>query len=279
MKMKRIFAIMLVLMMLCTMSISALANDKRSYEIDLSVNGNHEVQASAGDILTVTMTLKRTDSNEDAKMYAMQDEIRYDPAFFEIVEGSTMMMNGVEITDINLIDGYRAFYVNYLSLVGGENWKADTLLGSFQVKVLGEKGSSMLKNENYLVSKKDGSGSYDLTVNDLLVIVSGECTVKFDSMGGSPVEDQTVLFGETIKKPEDPTREGYRFQGWYSDIYLKNEWDFAHDIVTDNMTLFASWEKGSAIASLDFPWMILGVIPVVAVVVWWIYRKKKKKEA
>ena len=279
MNFKGILASIIVLVMLCTMSISTLANDSRSYEIDLAVNGNHEVQASAGDVLTVTMTLKRTDSKDDAKMYAMQDEIRYDPAFFEVVEGSAMMMSGIEVTDVKLIDGYHAFYVNFLSMNGGESWKADTLLGSFQIKVLGEKGSSMLKNENFLVSKQNGSGSYGAAKNDLLVIVSSECTVKFDSMGGSTVEEQTVLFGEKINQPENPTRDGYKFNGWYSDIYLKNEWDFDKDVVTDNMTLYASWQKGNVIGNFEFPWMILLIILLVIIIVWWIYRKRKKKEA
>ena len=279
MKFKGILASIIVLIMLCTMSISTLANDSRSYEIELAVNGNHEVQASAGDVLTVTMTLKRTDSKDDAKMYAMQDEIRYDPAFFEVVEGSAMMMSGMEVTDVKLIDGYHAFYVNFLSMNGGESWKADTLLGSFQIKVLGDKGSSMLKNENCLVSKKNGSGSYEVAKKDLLVIVSSECTVKFDSMGGSTVEEQTVLFGEKINQPENPTRDGYRFNGWYSDIYLKNEWDFDRDVVTDNMTLYASWQKGNTIGNFEFLWMILLIILLVIIIVWWIYRKRKKKEA
>ncbi len=276
MSLKRIYALLLALLMMLLQPITVLADDNRSYVIDLTVNEAHEVQTQVGEILTVTMTLKRTDSSDEATMYAMQDEIRYDPNFFEIVDGSILMMDGIEITDIELIDDYHAFYVNFLSLTGGENWKADTLIGSFQVKVIGEKGSSMLKNENCLISKQDGSGSYEISANDLLVIVSSECIVKFDSMGGSPVEEQVVLFGENIHKPEDPNREGYTFNGWYRDIYLKNEWDFEDDVVTDNMTLYASWQKGTVMNTIDFPWIILLILLVIAVVAWWIYRRKKK---
>ena len=274
---KRISALILALFMICMMPISVMANENRTYELDLNVNGAHEVQAQPGDVLNVTVTLKRTDNSHDYKMYAMQDEIRYDPNFFEIVDGSALMMDGIKNTDIELIDGYRSFYINFLSLTGGENWKADTLIGSFQVKVLGEKGSSMLKNENGIISKQDGNGSFELTANDLLVVVSSECTVKFDSMGGSSVADQTVYFGEKINQPEDPTREGYTFDGWYKDIYLKNEWNFDNDVVTDNMTLYASWQKGSPMSSSDFPWIIMVVIFVAAMVIYWIYRKKRNQ--
>lgn len=270
---------MMAILMLLTMSVSVFADGSRSYEIDLTVNGSHEVQAKAGDILTVTMTLKRTDSSEAAMMYAMQDEIRYDPDFLELVDGSTLMMNGIEVTDIGLIDDYRAFYVNFLSLGGGEEWKADTMLGSFQVKVLGEQGSSMMKNENCMVSTQDGSDSYALTVNDLLVIVSSECVVRFDSMGGSDVEEQIVRFGEKIRKPADPSREGYTFDGWYSDIYLKNPWDFENDTVKDNMTLYAAWQEGApAEGGFSLLWLLLLLIAILVLIIFWLLRKKKKAD-
>ena len=276
---KSITAWMMAILMLLTMSVSVFADGSRSYEIDLTVNGSHEVQAKAGDILTITMTLKRTDSSEAAMMYAMQDEIRYDPDFLELVDGSTLMMNGIEVTDIGLIDDYRAFYVNFLSLGGGEEWKADTMLGSFQVKVLGEQGSSMMKNENCMVSTQDGSDSYALTVNDLLVIVSSECVVRFDSMGGSDVEEQIVRFGEKIRKPADPSREGYTFDGWYSDIYLKNPWDFENDTVKDNMTLYAAWQEGApAEGGFSLLWLLLLLIAILVLIIFWLLRKKKKAD-
>lgn len=192
------FLAFLMLVMAIPLSVSA-AEANRSYEFDLTVNGEHEVYAEPGDILTVTMTLRRTDSDEVAPMYAMQDEIRYDPDFLEIVEGSALTANGIEIKDIGLIDDYRAFYMNFVSFSGGEDWNAETMVGTFQVKVLGEKGSSYLKNENCRVTRKDGSGSYETSVQDLLIVVSSECTVKFDSMGGSAVQSQVVLFGERVQ--------------------------------------------------------------------------------
>lgn len=272
---KRIFTFLVMLAMLLTMlPFSAFAaDDSRSYVIDLCVNGSGEVQADAGDILTVTMILKRTDSTDVADMYAMQDEIRYDPAFFELVEGSAMMADGIEVTDIDLIDGHRAFYVNYLSMGGGEGWEAETTIGSFQIKVLGSTGSSALTHENYLVSVKDGSNSYVVSANDLLVVVSSDCTVHFDSMGGSAVPDQSVLFGEKLQEPEKPTREGYTFTGWYSDIYLKHLWNFDEDTVKENMTLYAGWQIGTAAGG--FPWWILLLILVAGVGIGvYVYYKK-----
>lgn len=262
-----------------TMTASATENSP-TYEIELSVNGKTEVRANPGDVLTMTMTLRRTDENESYRMYAMQDEIRYDPTFFEVLSENAFAIDGIEMTDIGLIDDYHAFYVNYVSMSGGQEWDAETVIGNFQIKVVGEHGSSKMKNENFIISMKDGSGSYDIKVNDLLVIVSTECTVKFDSMGGSEIKEQLVQFGELIQKPEDPVRDGYSFTGWYKDIYLNEQWDFGKDTVTDNMVLYAGWQAGNLETenqSFEFPWWILMVILYVIVVIYLIIRIYKKK--
>ena len=41
-----------------------------------------------------------------------------------------------------------------------------------------------------------------------------ECTITFDSNGGSKVDSQTLDCGLEITVPENPTREGYTFIGW-----------------------------------------------------------------
>ncbi len=66
-------------------------------------------------------------------------------------------------------------------------------------------------------------------------------TVTFDSNGGSKVESITVKKGETITKPEDPTKENYNFVGWYLD---DEPFDFTSKI-TKNITLKAKWSSES----------------------------------
>ena len=61
-------------------------------------------------------------------------------------------------------------------------------------------------------------------------------SVYFDSNGGSEVASGTVKGGK-IAKPEDPTRKGYKFLGWYLD---DKAYDFSTE-VKDNMTLKAKW--------------------------------------
>lgn len=67
-------------------------------------------------------------------------------------------------------------------------------------------------------------------------------TVTFESNGGSVVEDQTVQEGDKAARPEDPTKEGYTFVGWYVDEELTTEYDF--DVaVNGNIVLYAKWEE------------------------------------
>jgi uncharacterized repeat protein (TIGR02543 family) len=67
-------------------------------------------------------------------------------------------------------------------------------------------------------------------------------TVTFDANGGSSVDRQTVVEGDTVKKPDAPTKAGYTFAGWYADAACTILWDFAADTVTANITLYAKWE-------------------------------------
>ena len=66
-------------------------------------------------------------------------------------------------------------------------------------------------------------------------------TVSFDTDGvGSAPSAQTVNHGSTVTKPSDPTAEGYKFDGWYTDSNCTKEYQFETE-VTSNMTLYAKW--------------------------------------
>lgn len=47
-----------------------------------------------------------------------------------------------------------------------------------------------------------------------------------------------------VSKPEEPTRKGYKFLGWYADNETE-QWSFSGHTVTTNMTLTAKWGKYS----------------------------------
>ncbi|MCB6567297.1 InlB B-repeat-containing protein, partial [Desulfovibrio desulfuricans] len=66
-------------------------------------------------------------------------------------------------------------------------------------------------------------------------------TVTFDSQGGSSVSETGADYQETITKPEDPTKTGYTFDGWFKESACTNAWNFDMDVVEETMTLYAKW--------------------------------------
>lgn len=72
---------------------------------------------------------------------------------------------------------------------------------------------------------------------------SGSSTwlVSFNSMGGSVVQSQSVVDGELATEPAAPTKAGFTFGGWYSDLDLTVAWDFSSDTVDSDMMLYAKW--------------------------------------
>ncbi len=70
-------------------------------------------------------------------------------------------------------------------------------------------------------------------------------TVTFNTNGGSAVKAQDVTHNEKAVKPEDPTKNGIVFEGWFTDnSTFKNAYNFDSP-VTEDLILYAKW-KGSS---------------------------------
>ncbi len=153
---------------------SAEEADEPTYKYELSIDGQEKKTVATGDVITIVLRLQRTDKNESYTMYSMQSEIRYDSTFFEFVEGSKILSNGIRSTDIVVDETYREVYMNFLSFTNTTSWAADTVVGSFQLRVIATSGSSKITNEDFAVSLQDGSGSYECTANELTVSFAEE---------------------------------------------------------------------------------------------------------
>lgn len=87
-------------------------------------------------------------------------------------------------------------------------------------------------------------------------IVSGDPTVythpvnvagiTFDTQGGSSVPAQAVAIGGTASVPETPTRDGYVFSKWTTDVAGEHEYDFA-TTVSATITLYAQWTEAKTV--------------------------------
>lgn len=66
-------------------------------------------------------------------------------------------------------------------------------------------------------------------------------TVSFNSNGGSKVENQSIKYKNKATS-KTPTKENFKFIGWYTDSDLTNKFDFNTQI-TGDVTVYAKWER------------------------------------
>lgn len=249
---------------------TAVSADEPEYTFVLTADGADSYRAAAGDIVTVTLAV-RCDSGTDA-VYAAQDEIVFDPAFFAFEPDSVLTRSGVKTSTLHLRDGRQAVYMSFISYGSAADWAGETVLGSFRLRVLAEDGTGALCSSNYLVSSQDGMTHFPAGAEDAAVVVSELCRVTFQTNGGGDIPPQMVYRGNALTLPEMPARAGYTFAGWYSDIDLTMPW-LETTPVTADMTLYAAW-TGAETASAQGTWLPAAAILLLAAVLAWYNRRK-----
>ncbi len=65
-------------------------------------------------------------------------------------------------------------------------------------------------------------------------------SVVFDCKGGTLLPSQEIESGKTVSLPAEPTKRGYKFDGWWDADYSRS-WNFDTDTVGENITLYAKW--------------------------------------
>ena len=102
-----------------------------------------------------------------------------------------------------------------------------------------EKGkfSGTVENQN---GGTIGGGMFSGTVTNNGTISGGTFAVTFETEGGNTVPVQNILNGQKATKPDDPTKTGYAFDGWYTEEACTNLYEFTTP-VTNVLTLYAKW--------------------------------------
>lgn len=65
-------------------------------------------------------------------------------------------------------------------------------------------------------------------------------TVTFDTDGGTSIPDQSIRSGSKATQPDDPTKSGYTFAGWYEEDTFTTVFDF-DDAITADTTVYAKF--------------------------------------
>ena len=117
---------------------------------------------------------------------------------------------------------------------GLTGWSGDTSQAVFS-------GSN---NETCTISRST-AGNVTVTANFVK-----ECSVVFDSSGGSSVQPQTVIEGSSIQSSPSTTRTGYSFDGWYDSEYGGSQYSFPLTVTSD-MYIYAHWTANTYTIALD----------------------------
>lgn len=132
-------------------------------------------------------------------------------------------------------DGEETVLTGTESSIQGELTKTGSWTWTIQAR------DNQLKNDPYKAESAPIDG-------DPFSVIS----VAFDTQTENEEPEEVLyLSGTAITRPEDPTRDGYVFEGCYTDADCTDEFSFEDAKPTENLTLYAKWT--AALVKLDAP--------------------------
>lgn len=137
--------------------------------------------------------------------------------------------------------------INYTSM---EAWAKELVLNDIDHANAPVSATVKIYKDGGTLDPSATFGNPDVSTNYVWVDVTTYYEVVFNTgVEGLTVDTQTVKYGDKIEKPEDPTREGYKFLGWFKDGE-----DTAFDFdtpITQKTELTARWEKKTYTVTFD----------------------------
>lgn len=251
-----LLSLLLCFILLCP-NVSASAGSQRSYNLDLTVNGDYNAVVNVGDEITLQVKLERTDAGKSGSyaLYAVQDEIIYDSSYFSLLESSKIVADGY---DFNLRDSGngKCIIISRLSYEPQGIVTPDSLvIATFRLKVLAGGGKAVeIISRNYKISTEDSTTTDTITSNNVNVTISSSSVpttyaVTFKGGPGATGMAPTMASkaaGESFILPANTfTREGYTFAGWYdgTKTYAAGS---TYTMPAHAVTFTAQWTKSAA---------------------------------
>lgn len=118
-------------------------------------------------------------------------------------------------------------------------------------------GGSLSSKTGYsweLLSFKKKIGEWHFEIGKGIVdkcSYSGVHTVTFNTNTAVKIDSQVVQNNGHVTEP-NLTLAGHTAEGWYTDKACTNKWDFANDVVIDDITLYAKWNLNTYTVTYDF---------------------------
>jgi uncharacterized repeat protein (TIGR02543 family) len=79
---------------------------------------------------------------------------------------------------------------------------------------------------------------------------ANQYSIDFDTLGGDVVNTITQGYNTLVSKPNDPAKEGYTFDGWYSDVNRTVKYSFT-TMPAEHITLYAKWNVNQYTITFD----------------------------
>ncbi len=134
---------------------------------------------------------------------------------------------------------------------GSKEYSLELILGNlFTLEIEDEKlsGGYVLDGELLTLNVEGGDPLSATYRNAAVSLIYGgttyrflrkiDYTVKFETDGGTAIEDVSVVNGKTVAKPADPQKDDLVFVGWYADSTFRTPFSFTQPITAD-ITLHA----------------------------------------
>ena len=209
-------------------------SDAKTYTEQTSVSGftsdNYEIEYQKGNV-TVTPASVTASAGSAKKSYLT---ILLDKAVKGLTKDNFTVKTGeitTELTDVKESADGKTYTLNGSFAVGVE-YTVEISCANNNYSII----DSTVKLTPSGSSGGNGGGGGSSSVSSY--------TVSFNTNGADKIASRTVKKNETAKEPTEPEKDGFVFDGWYSDKNLTAKYDFAEK-VTKNITLYAKWTESA----------------------------------
>lgn len=158
-------------------------------------------------------------------------DVSPDSTYTAVIAGGTFDGNVVNNKSTTITGGTFSGQVRNSGVI--ENGQFNGAVNNYEGTIKGGTFNGDVQNKNSIISGGTFLGG-----------VRGAWTVTFDTDGGSTAPDKQVRANSKVNKPDDPTKEGYTFEGWYDG---DKKFDFDTPVSGERtVTLKAKWTKEAA---------------------------------
>lgn len=203
----------------------ATAIETMSKVTDVSINGSDKIYAKYLEDINIETEIEGTAGDEVKVIWESDNSdvvyVRADNTLFAAGNGTAQLTGYVVPAVQNIVFNYdgTAAQGDVLKTIPSTLYK--TVTANVTVNSTGTSSSS---------SGGGGGGS------------ARKYTVSFETNGAGTIEQITVYSNSTVSELPIPVKDGYKFEGWFTDAELTQVFDKTTRITSD-MTLYAKWSE------------------------------------